>query len=41
MPGGEKTYDEKAQEVQEAPDEGAGWEGESDAGETETEPAAK
>lgn len=37
----EKTYDERAQEVQEAPDEGAGWEGESDATESETERAEK
>ena len=37
----EKTYDEKAKEVQEAPGEGAGWAAEGDGEQAETEPADK
>ncbi len=37
----DKTYEEKAKEVQEAPDEGAGWQNEGDGAKDETEPADK
>lgn len=37
----EKTYDEKVQEVKEAPGEGAGQQGDGDADQAETERAEK
>ena len=37
----EKTYDEKAEEVREAPTEGAGWATEGDGEQAETERADK
>ncbi len=37
----DKTYEEKAKEVQEAPGEGAGWQSEGDGDQAETEPADK
>lgn len=37
----EQGYDEKAAETQEAPDEGSGWEGESEQGGTEQSESAE